>query len=301
MSTRRRAHALVVAATLLLAIGLLVPTASATSALRRTFHANLGSGATYGTVTIWSYMAGDAQSQATLKHLKPNQTYSVRIYAGACTKLGPLAATVPSIRTDASGTATRSLALSAGKMNKVWSYVRSQRVVIRFVSGSSVACGRLAFPVVTRVVIPAYKIDLPVVEPPGSTATFPYCNVAEYFEALSQPDEPGVTLIFAHARTGMFLPLLTKSMIANGAAMVGKTVLVYLSSNQLYTYQISQVKRHQSSIQSAVTMTASQLWLQTSEGPNASSKKLIVVARLVSVTAVSTTASHPTPHRVVCR
>ena len=195
----------------------IVPSASATSALRRTFHATLGAGAHYGSVTILAYMAGDALSQTTLQHLKPDATYSVRIYAGACNRLGPLARTLPSMRTDASGSATRTLAISAGKMNNVWGYVRSQPVVIRFVSGSSVVCGRLSFPVVTRVVISAYKIDLAVVEPPGSTARFPYCNVAEYFEALSQPGEPGVTLLFAHARTGMFLPLLTKSKVANGA------------------------------------------------------------------------------------
>jgi len=300
MSTRRRARALLVVATLVFAIGLVVPSASATSALRRTFHATLGAGAHYGSVTILAYMAGDALSQTTLQHLKPDATYSVRIYAGACNRLGPLARTLPSMRTDASGSATRTLAISAGKMNNVWGYVRSQPVVIRFVSGSSVVCGRLSFPVVTRVVISAYKIDLAVVEPPGSTARFPYCNVAEYFEALSQPGEPGVTLLFAHARTGMFLPLLTKSKVANGAAMVGKMVRVYMSTNQLYTYEITKVRRHQSSIQSAVTTTAPQLWLQTSEGPNSSSKKLIIVARLVSTTAASAAASHPTPHRVVC-
>ena len=301
MSTRRCAHALLAVAMLIVAFGLLVPATSASPTVRRTFRATLGAGAVHGTATLWAYQTGDALSQLTIKHLRANTTYSVRVYAGSCASLGHLAVALPGLRTGADGTADRTLGVSIGKMNLVWRYARSQTIVIRFASGSSVACGRLSFPVVTRVAIPAYKINLPVVRPPGSTATFPYCNVAQYFEGLSQPGEPGVTLIFAHARTGMFLPLLTRSMVSNGVAMVGKTVNVYTSSNKLYTYQITQVRRHQTSIQSAVTATDPQLWLQTSEGPNASSKKLIIVARLVSVTPTTKAAAQPVPHRVVCR
>lgn len=302
MSTRRRAHALLAAATLVMAFGLLVPSASAASPeIRRTFRSTLGAGARNGNATIWAYTTGDALSRLTVKQLRANTTYSVRIYAGSCSNLGHLATALPSLRTGANGTADRTAGVSIGKMNLVWKYARSQHIVIRFVSGSSVACGRLSFPVVTRVAISAYKIDLPVVEPPGSTATFPYCNVAQYFEGLSQPGEPGVSLIFAHARTGMFLPLLTKSKVSNGAAMVGKIVKVWVSSSHLYTYQVTQVRRHQTSIQAAVTATSPQLWLQTSEGPNASSRKLIVVAKLLSVEASTKAAAHPVPHRVVCR
>ena len=35
------------------------------------------------------------------------------------------------------------------------------------------------------------------------------------------PRTPGVSLIYAHARRGMFLPLLSRSKISNGASLIG--------------------------------------------------------------------------------
>ena len=77
-------------------------------------------------------------------------------------------------------------------------------------------CGALRFAVATRIAIPSLKIDLPIVKPPSG---YPLCNVAMYIRELSQPREPGVTMIYSHARRGMFLPLLSASKINNGAAM----------------------------------------------------------------------------------
>ena len=74
--------------------------------------------------------------------------------------------------------------------------------------------------------IPRYDIDLAVVKGPNG---YPYCNVAMYMRSLYQPTEPGVTFIYAHARTGMFLPLLNASKKNDGAAMIGKMVYVYTS------------------------------------------------------------------------
>ncbi len=90
-------------------------------------------------------------------------------------------------------------------------------------AGPSASPGPAADP--TRVVIPALQIDLPVVRPPNDPNHFPYCNVAEYLAALSRPGQPGTTFIYAHARTGMFLPILTSS----DASMKGMLVEVYTS------------------------------------------------------------------------
>ena len=97
--------------------------------------------------------------------------------------------------------------------------------------------------------MPAYPSTSPVVRSPNG---YPYCNVAMYMRALNQPQEPGVTFIFAHARNGMFLPLLNPSKINNGAAMIGKKVCVWTSNSRLHTYKITQVRRHVKSVQSAV-------------------------------------------------
>ena len=97
----------------------------------------------------------------------------------------------------------------------------------------------------TRVVIPALGIDLPVVTSPPNEH-FPLCNVAEYLvlgRALAYPGLPQATYLYAHARTGMFLPLLTQSQVNNGAAMIGMWVEVYTDDNQRHVYEISQVIR----------------------------------------------------------
>jgi hypothetical protein len=291
---------LLLATSVLITLGMLIPTAASALTLRRTFHATLGSGSFNGSATIWAYTAGNGFSRTTVQHLRPNTTYAVRIYANTCSVTGAIALTLPGLHTDANGRADRYLSLSSTQMNAIWKYVRVEPISIRFVSGTSKVCGNLTFPVVTRVAIPAYSINLPVVMPPGTGSTFPYCNVAEYIEALSQPDEPGVTMIYAHARAGMFLKLWNISMINNGASMIGKVVRVYLSTNKLYTYKIAIVRRHQRSIESAFNTWTPQVWLQTSEGYTAASTKLIVVLKLVSITTTTYAAAHPTPHRVLC-
>jgi hypothetical protein len=150
--------------------------------------------------------------------------------------------------------------------------------------------------VATRVLVPALDIDLPVVKPP---AGFPYCNVAMYLAIFSQPGLPGATYLFAHARTGMFLPLLTHE--SNGS-MLGMTVWVYTSDDQVFLYKIAKVRPHYPANGSLrdLPVKDGQLWLQTSEGPYNTSTKLQVVANFLSTHAVAHADAHPKPHPVVC-
>jgi len=157
--------------------------------------------------------------------------------------------------------------------------------------------------VATRVVVPALKIDVPVVRPPNDPNAFPYCNVAEYLPTLSRPGSPGTTYLFAHARDGMFLPLLTQSRIDNGSAMLGMLVQVYTSDDQLFLYEITRVLRHQSELYS---QPQEQLALQTSEGPRKglpgyTGLVLIVVAQPLSSGPADHAAAHPTPQPVTCQ
>ena len=162
--------------------------------------------------------------------------------------------------------------------------------------------------VATRVVVPALRIDLPVVRPPNDPQAFPYCNVAEYLQAsaaapwLSQPGSPGTTYLFAHARDGMFLPLLLQSRIDNGSAMLGMLVQVYTSDDQLFLYEITRVLRHQSVVYNE---PAEQLVLQTSEGPKKgvpgyTGLVVIVVAEPLSSGPADHAAAHPTPQPITC-
>ncbi|MBA2300586.1 MAG: hypothetical protein H0W22_07410 [Chloroflexi bacterium] len=187
--------------------------------------------------------------------------------------------------------------ISGLKMQSIWKVARTGSIAFRTVSGSHVRCANLRFPVATRIVVGSLGIDLPVIRGPSG---YPPCRVAMYMRELSQPREPGVTLLFAHARTGMFLPLLTKSKINNGASLVGLRVKVYASDSKVSTYQIISVRRHVTSIQSAFGVTSERLWLYTSEGPTASYPKLIVTAKRLSTTSTTYAASHPRARPVAC-
>ena len=166
-------------------------------------------------------------------------------------------------------------------------------------ASASPAAARVA----KRVVVPALKIDLPVVRPPNDPHAFPYCNVAEYIPTLSQPGSPGTTYLFAHARDGMFLRLLVQSRIDKGSALYGMTVLVYTSDDQLFYYEITDVLRHQSEV---YNQPQEELVLQTSEGPKKgvpgyTGLVLIVVAQPLSSGPADHAVANPTPRPVTCQ
>ncbi len=158
--------------------------------------------------------------------------------------------------------------------------------------GASPAAPRVA----TRVAVPALQVDLPVVRPPDDPNHFPFCNVAEYLPQLSQPGNPGTTYLYAHARTGMFLPLLETA----DRKMLGMLVQVYTDDDQVFIYEITRVLRNQKSLDVAFASDEELLMLQTSEGPRGTLGKTIVVARPVSSGPADPKAAHPTPKPVVC-
>jgi Sortase domain len=153
--------------------------------------------------------------------------------------------------------------------------------------------------VATRVVVPGLKIDLPVVKPPGNSSTYPLCDVAMYLRDLYQPGQGKATYIYAHAREGMFLPMLDASKVNNGQGMLGLLVQVYTSDDQLFLYEIISVRRHQTDLNRAIKAKTEQLWLQTSEGFHIP-QKLQVVAKFITSGPTRHADAHPTPHPVVC-
>lgn len=158
--------------------------------------------------------------------------------------------------------------------------------------------------VATRVVLGALGIDLPIIAQPAPD--FPACDVAMYLEdpRIGQPGEDRATYIYAHARTGMFLPILTASKVKNGAAMIGMIVEVYTNDDRLFLYEVTQVRRHQTTLDDALTATTAQLWLQTSEGPRTPPSvigpKVQLVAMPLSEGPADHDAANPTPHPQSC-
>jgi len=290
-----RRTAAVLAALLMLTIVSAIPAEAAT--VHRVFTAKVGTGGGSGTAKITAYTDGSGWVNYNLYGLRAGASYRVEIRRGTCANLGTVATRITAVRATSKGTAVFGRAISGSNMSAIWSANWSSPIAIRFVSGTSIKCGNLLFPRATRVQVPAYNINLAVVRSPNG---YPYCNVAMYMGALNQPQEPGVSFIFAHARTGMFLPLLNASKINDGAAMIGKLVYVWTSNSRLSTYKIVQVRRHVKSVQSAVGVTAEQLWLQTSEGPNFSYPKLVIVTKRLSTVASTYAAAHPKAHIVHC-
>lgn len=154
--------------------------------------------------------------------------------------------------------------------------------------------------VATRVRVAALKIDLPVIKPPGGANTYPLCDVAMYIKQLGQPGQDRATYLYAHAREGMFLPILTASRIQNGKKMLGMIVEVYTSDDQRFLYEIVEVRRDQRDLNDAIAATTDELWLQTSEGPKGTPGKTQVRATFLSQEAADPAKAHPKARPVVC-
>jgi hypothetical protein len=155
----------------------------------------------------------------------------------------------------------------------------------------------------TRVSIPLLEIDLPVTSQPDPS--YPACNIAMYHEAFGQPGQGKATYLYAHARTGMFLPLLDASKRNDGEEMLGMLVFVYTSDNRMFTYQVTEVLRHQTTLDRPLAATTEELWLQTSEQPpgppGVITPKLQLVALPVGETAADPAEARPEPKPVACR
>jgi len=137
---------------------------------------------------------------------------------------------------------------------------------------------------------------------PATPGHYPLCDVAQYLTGFRQPHQPGTTYIYAHARAGMFLPLLVASQRSGGAELIGQLVRVYTSDNLLYVYEIFAVKRHvrDFAIANNVPPGEHRLVMQTSEGPGAQYPKLQVAARLVDVQSAAPRDAQPVPRPRIC-
>lgn len=143
----------------------------------------------------------------------------------------------------------------------------------------------------TRITIPALRVDLPVIAPPDVEGHYPYCDVAEFIADFARPGAPGVTYIYAHARAGMFLPLLR----TDDEKLLGLTVHVFTAGNLRHSYRIDRVLRHQTSFAAMAAETGEALFLQTSEGPKGTPGKTIVIAHPTAVKRSTSAIAQPTP------
>jgi hypothetical protein len=154
--------------------------------------------------------------------------------------------------------------------------------------------------VATRIVINRLGIDLPIMLQTAKYGTFPLCDVAMYLPELGQPGQGRATYIYAHARAGMFLPLLASSQMNNGSGMIGDIVEIFTSDSYLFRYKIAEVDRHTLNLYDAYAANTEEVFLQTSEGPHGTVPKLQVVATVVSAVTTDQKSAHPVAHPRVC-
>ena len=282
--------------TLAFLVATLFATEASAASVRRAWRATIGAAGANGSAVLTGYLTGNGVIAVKLVGLLPLTTYPVVVYRGTCANPTVLSQ-LPGAVTDATGAVTKTSAVAVARMNAIWAYARTGAISIRIGTGSLARCAVLRFAIATRIAIPNLKIDLPIIKPGKG---YPPCNVAMYIQELSQPREAGVTLIYAHARKGMFLPLLDRSKINNGASLIGMTVKVWTSTNLVSTYEITRVRRHVSSLDGVFGIGAEQLWIQTSEGPRGTVGKLIVVAKRVAYAAATQEEANPPAHPEAC-
>jgi hypothetical protein len=288
--TRLRGIAILVT----LAIAFVIDTAPTSAlTLQRTWEATIGSN---GTLIVRAYTNGVGSATYNLKALRANATYTVQIRKGTCRNLGSMAVTLPAVRTSSTGTVRRANNLYPWTMTDFWSAARKPSFVVRLVSGTSVRCGRFGFAHATRVAVSGIGIDLPVIR---GMSSYPPCRVALYQATVAQPREPGITFLYAHARTGMFLPLLTSWRRTGGASLIGRTVKVWTSDSYVSYYRIVRVRTSQK-LTGIHSLSRERLWLQTSTGPNRTFTKLIVEAVRYKTVKTTYAASHPKARPVRC-
>jgi sortase (surface protein transpeptidase) len=296
-----RSRVLLLSAVVAILVAATPPTTSSAT-IQRTWTAavsgvSAGGAAASGTAVLVRYWAGNGSFSTHLEGLRPSAKYAVAVYRGTCSRPTVLLR-LPNLATDANGNAAATTSITPALMAPVWRKAADGAIALRIRAGADVRCAPLTYPVATRVAVPSLGIDLPVVFQRGNA--FPWCNVAMYLPGLSQPGEAGVSFLYAHARSGMFLPLLNASLVTNGTRMLGMKVYVWTSDDRLYTYQVTRVRRHQYTLPDLWSLKSQQVWLQTSEGPYGTKNKLMVVAQRIAVTTASHAAAHPRARPVVC-
>jgi LPXTG-site transpeptidase (sortase) family protein len=122
-----------------------------------------------------------------------------------------------------------------------------------------------------RIVIPSVSIDLSIIEAPVVAGYWELSETtASHGVGSANPGQIGNTVIFAHARTGLFAPLRN----------IKKSQLIYvLTKDRWYRYQVDQIKEVKETQTQVVAPTTSEtLTLFTCSG-FLDSKRLIVTAK----------------------
>lgn len=115
--------------------------------ITNTWQAKIGSAGANGTAKIQAFGTGAGSIVLKLTRLRASTVMPVVISKGSCSVVGSTVATLASIKTSSTGTATRTSALTAGQVTAIRNATRnSGRIAIRIGSGTARKCGQFAIP-----------------------------------------------------------------------------------------------------------------------------------------------------------
>jgi hypothetical protein len=170
------------------------PPGASAAALAGAWGARVGSGGANGTATLRVLADATGSLALALAKLQPSASLTVRIHKGTCGSVGPVVASLPSIRTTAAGAASRTSGLTASQARAVGAATAGTgRIALRVGSGSSVRCG--AFTVI----------------PP---------DVAVAVSGATEPMSTGTTRTFTAAVTGTSETGVTWSVVEKGGGSI---------------------------------------------------------------------------------
>ena len=208
---------------------------------KRLWQASVGANGANGRVSLRAYTNTTGLLTLRLKSMRPNASYTLEIRAGTCSSLGAVRASFVRATSTSTGLISTSRNVSGTKMSSIWKVARTGRD--RLPHGQRHPCALREPHVPGRH---AHRRRDPRHRPgdhqgPDGLSAVPGRDV--HAGSCSAP-RARRHVDLRPRRTGMFLPLLTKSRINNGASLIGRRVKVYTSDSKVSTYQIVSVRRH---------------------------------------------------------
>ena len=166
-----RRAALAVAA--LIAVVSLTPASPAAAAtVTDSWPAVVGTGGSNGTATIRAFGTSGGSLVLGLRRLARSSTYAVNVYRGTCRERGTRLLALPSFRTTTTGTAVRTIALTASQVTTVTKFLRPTRAAVVIGSGSAARCGTFLKSTTARPQLWFQPLPLWDNAPPGGSLDF---------------------------------------------------------------------------------------------------------------------------------
>lgn len=146
------------------------PAAAAT--VTDSWPAVVGTGGDNGTATVRAFGTSGGSLVLKLRRLARSSTYAVSVYRGTCRERGTRLLSLPAIRTTSTGTAIRTITLTAPQIATVAKFLRTTRAAVVIGSGAAARCGTFLKSTTARPQLWFQPLPPWVNAPPGGSIDF---------------------------------------------------------------------------------------------------------------------------------